>query len=236
MGINLTSPTTFTTSVLIGDTGAVAGSSKDSTPSLTKVNGVPVNAALEIQSTTGGLVLPRMTTVQINAITTPVAGMMAYNSTLNSPVFYQNGAWGGLGGVVSTVVNLTRANIQAMNGAAVQILAAPGAGLAIIVKSFSLNYTYANATAYINGGAINLQYSNAAYNANLSASSTIAAAALTSANNTLSYASGAAAASINSATAINAPICLTNATAAFANGGAASNLAVTVWYSIVATV
>lgn len=234
MGINLISPTTFTTSVLIGDTGSVVGGPKDSTPSLTKVNGVPVNAALEVQSTTGGLVLPRMTTAQINAITTPVAGMMAYNSTLNSPVFYQNGAWGGLGGVASTVVNLTRANILAMHGAAVQILPAPGAGLAIIVKSFSLNYIYANATAYINGDVINLQYSNAAYNANLAASSTIAAAALTSANNTLSYASGAA--SINSASAINAPICLTNATVAFANGGANSNLAVTVWYSIVATV
>lgn len=38
---------------------------------------------LELQSTTRGLLLPRMTTAQRNAITSPVAGLVIYNTTTN---------------------------------------------------------------------------------------------------------------------------------------------------------
>jgi hypothetical protein len=50
--------------------------------------------ALEVTSTTGGLIVPRMTTVQRDALT-PVNGTIIYNTSagLNRFEFYENGAW-----------------------------------------------------------------------------------------------------------------------------------------------
>jgi hypothetical protein len=51
------------------------------------------SAKLEIVSTTQGLLLPRMTTTQINAIATPAAGLTVYNTTLALICFYNGTAW-----------------------------------------------------------------------------------------------------------------------------------------------
>ncbi|MAG40258.1 hypothetical protein CMI41_04805 [Candidatus Pacearchaeota archaeon] len=50
------------------------------------------SAKLEISSTTGALLMPRMTTAQRNALTA-VNGMIIYNSTTNAFNFYENGSW-----------------------------------------------------------------------------------------------------------------------------------------------
>ncbi len=50
------------------------------------------SAALEISSTTGALLIPRMTTTQRDALTA-VNGMLIYNSTTNTFQKYENGAW-----------------------------------------------------------------------------------------------------------------------------------------------
>ena len=50
------------------------------------------SAVLELQSTTGALLLPRMTTVQKNALA-PANGMGVYDTTLNRFEKYQAGAW-----------------------------------------------------------------------------------------------------------------------------------------------
>jgi hypothetical protein len=50
-------------------------------------------AALEVSSTTKGLLLPRMTTVQRDAIVSPVAGLILYNTTDNKVQFYNGTAW-----------------------------------------------------------------------------------------------------------------------------------------------
>lgn len=50
------------------------------------------SAALDITSTTGALLVPRMTTTQKNALTA-VNGMLIYDSTLNKFQGYENGAW-----------------------------------------------------------------------------------------------------------------------------------------------
>jgi hypothetical protein len=60
------------------------------------------SAALDIQSTTQGLLLPRLTTSQVNAISNPAAGLVVYNSETakfkgySSPIIY-NINWAGGG-------------------------------------------------------------------------------------------------------------------------------------------
>lgn len=51
------------------------------------------SALLDLTSTTQGLLLPRMTTAQINAIATPAAGLTVYNTTLALICFYNGTAW-----------------------------------------------------------------------------------------------------------------------------------------------
>lgn len=50
-------------------------------------------AQLSIDSTTRGFLLPRMTDAQVRAIGSPVAGVMAYNTDLDCPVFYSAAGW-----------------------------------------------------------------------------------------------------------------------------------------------
>ncbi|WP_421876185.1 beta strand repeat-containing protein [Marinoscillum sp.] len=51
------------------------------------------SAALEVSSTTGGLLMPRMTTTQRDAISSPADGLMIYNTTTNKFQGRANGAW-----------------------------------------------------------------------------------------------------------------------------------------------
>lgn len=50
-------------------------------------------AALQILGTTKGFLLPRLTTAQRNAITTPAIGLQVYNSTDNTIDFYNGTTW-----------------------------------------------------------------------------------------------------------------------------------------------
>jgi hypothetical protein len=54
---------------------------------------ISASAILDIKSTTKGVVLPRMTTTQINAIASPAEGLLAYNTTISHLCCYQAGAW-----------------------------------------------------------------------------------------------------------------------------------------------
>jgi hypothetical protein len=51
------------------------------------------SAMLDVKSTSKGLLLPRMTTSQINAISTPAEGLMVYNTSLHSLVIYDGTGW-----------------------------------------------------------------------------------------------------------------------------------------------
>jgi hypothetical protein len=51
------------------------------------------SAPLTVTSTTGGVLMPRMTTTQMNAISSPANGEMIYNTTANKFYGYANGAW-----------------------------------------------------------------------------------------------------------------------------------------------
>jgi hypothetical protein len=70
-------------------------------------NGVAINstsalanasALLDMTSTTKGILIPRMTTLQRNAIVTPATGLMVYDTNLLSFWFYNGTAWTNING------------------------------------------------------------------------------------------------------------------------------------------
>jgi hypothetical protein len=55
---------------------------------------VPVGSILlDLRSTTGGVVLPRMTTTQKNAISSPAQGLMVFDTTLVKLCVYSGTTW-----------------------------------------------------------------------------------------------------------------------------------------------
>jgi hypothetical protein len=50
-------------------------------------------AMLDVESTSKGVLIPRLTTAQRNAIPSPPAGLMVYNSTVNKYNYFNGGAW-----------------------------------------------------------------------------------------------------------------------------------------------
>jgi hypothetical protein len=48
---------------------------------------------LSLNSITQGFLMPRMTTTQINAISSPDTGLEVYNTTLQQPCFYDGTGW-----------------------------------------------------------------------------------------------------------------------------------------------
>lgn len=68
------------------------------------------NALLDLQSTTKAFIGPRMTTAQKNAIGTPSAGMLVYDTDLGGYYFHNGSSWGAFGGgwgTTGTVATLT---------------------------------------------------------------------------------------------------------------------------------
>jgi len=51
------------------------------------------SAKLQVDSTTQGFLPPRMTTTERDAISTPAAGLMVYNTTTNKAQCYNGTAW-----------------------------------------------------------------------------------------------------------------------------------------------
>lgn len=51
------------------------------------------SSMLDVQSTTKGLLIPRMTTAQKNAIASPADGLMVYDTDIGKFNFYNNSAW-----------------------------------------------------------------------------------------------------------------------------------------------
>src|SRR5690348_4758533 len=56
------------------------------------------SAMLDIKSTAKGILIPRMTSIQRTAITSPAKGLLVYDSTTTSFWFYNGNAWANLSG------------------------------------------------------------------------------------------------------------------------------------------
>jgi hypothetical protein len=98
-GIKLLTQTNFTTSQLAFYTGSQSGSGtkqmtlrNDGSLVVSTSAHLPT-AKLQVDSTTQGALLPRMTTTQRNAIVTPATGLIVYDTTLLSFYQYNGTAW-----------------------------------------------------------------------------------------------------------------------------------------------
>jgi hypothetical protein len=66
-----------------------------------------VSALLDVTSTTKGMLPPRLTTAQRDAIASPAAGLTAYNTTTNALNVFNGTAWGAVGGGTTALSGLT---------------------------------------------------------------------------------------------------------------------------------
>jgi hypothetical protein len=51
------------------------------------------SAMLDVKSSSKGILPPRMTTSQINSISSPTEGLLVYNTSIHSPVYYDGAGW-----------------------------------------------------------------------------------------------------------------------------------------------
>ncbi|WP_281234068.1 hypothetical protein [Flavobacterium gelatinilyticum] len=98
------------------------------------------SSVLDVSSTTQGLLAPRMTTTQRNAITTPADGLLVYDTTAKSFYFYSSGTstWVAISNSISPRLNFKR--IRSTDNLAV-VLAdelAAGGGAKYLLNSSTL--------------------------------------------------------------------------------------------------
>ena len=121
---------------------------------------------------------------------------------------------------------VSSANILAMNGAPVALIAAPGANKAIVVHDLVFEMKR-SATAYANGGAVSIEYASGSdVIATIAATVVTGAAGTTLSSRVMANLSDVALADIE-----NDAINITNATAAFITGTGTAE--VHIWYSII---
>jgi len=106
IGTNISLPAATTNSINLGGVlfGVNTYSTSSGNPSITAQESgrigirtvVPdASSALEIGGTTGGLLMPRLTTIQKNAISSPATGLMVFDST-DSRFYAYSSSWKGL--------------------------------------------------------------------------------------------------------------------------------------------
>jgi|GEM_PF-959937 len=122
------------------------------------------SAQLDITSTSKGLLIPRMTTAQRNAVVSPANGLMVYDTNLNAFYFYNGSAWAAVnsGGGGSNSWTTSGNNINNSNNGNVGIGTATGLKEKLSVKG-NLFVTFTNPNDLVNGGnraALNLHGAN----------------------------------------------------------------------------
>lgn len=246
----ITIPTTLT-SLLVGERVNYK------TPVPTDVNGDSIASVLELKSTTGAFVLPRMDNTQMNALTPVVDGMMIYNkdAVAGGAIYvHQNGAWtaltGGGGSEDKTItVTFNHADILSLRNTvqALPILPAPGVDKAYVVKSAIFTYKYdtspySNAAPGVNGTALTLCYGVPATittdTTNPMGTTSVAGTILTTTASQFFSARPSTVSVFDISKAQNQPLTLSSSIVSgsgypFTGGGANSTLAVTVQYTII---
>lgn len=78
------------------------------------------SAIMDLQSTTHAFIPPRMTTTQRDAIASPSAGMIIYNTTTNKLNVYES-SWGEVGGATSGTYTPTLTNVSNLDGSTTNV-------------------------------------------------------------------------------------------------------------------
>ena len=102
------------------------------------------SAKVEIASTTQGFLPPRMTTVQRDAIATPAAGLVIYNTTTNCLNFFVGSGWNETCGTAVVIVG----TITTINCGTSTVTGSLTAGTAASSVGVSVPYTGGNAGSY----------------------------------------------------------------------------------------
>jgi hypothetical protein len=112
------------------------------------------SAKLQIDSTTQGFLRPRMTTAQKNAIVTPAAGLEVYDSTTNTPNYFNGTTWVGVASNQSTglspgLFSQTSDSVAVTNTTVESSLISTGVGtLSVPANGFQVGAAY---IAYLSG-------------------------------------------------------------------------------------
>lgn len=89
------------------------------------------SAALDVTATDKGMLVPRVTTTQQNAISSPATGLLVFNTSNNQFEFYDGGGWIGIAGtsyiagtgidINSDIISVSSAVVTSNYGSAVQV-------------------------------------------------------------------------------------------------------------------
>ena len=82
-----------TNSLLFGGSATIPNWEVKPSGSDLVINDTGSNVGSVLFNNDEGVALPRLTTTQINAISSPIQGLMAYNTTLNTICFYNGSSW-----------------------------------------------------------------------------------------------------------------------------------------------
>lgn len=97
------------------------------------------SAMLDVTSTTRGVLIPRMTTTQMNAISSPATGLMVYNTTTGSFYYYTGSVWQAVGaGGSGTVTSVSSGNLTPVFSTSVSNA----------TTTPSISYSLSNSAAY----------------------------------------------------------------------------------------
>lgn len=132
------------------------------------------SAAFEVQSTQKGILIPRMSTTDRDAIASPATGLMIYNTTSNSFEYYSGSAWAGIGPssitnadvAANAAIAFSKLNISASD---IQGLAPYSAGTGISITSGAVAIDNTVVTSTYAGSATIAQSLSAGGNADASA-------------------------------------------------------------------
>lgn len=94
------------------------------------------SSVLDINSTIGGLLIPRLTTAQRDAIVAPAAGLQIYNTTTQEINYYNGVSWQALGVAGSGI-----ASLNALTGSA-QTLVTGDSGTDFTINSLGSTHTF----------------------------------------------------------------------------------------------
>jgi hypothetical protein len=90
------------------------------------------SSVMDVTSTTKGVLIPRMTTTQMNAISSPANGLLIYNTTSLANYFYNGSVWANVGGAgAGTVTSVTVTPSNGVSGTVANSTTTPAISLTL---------------------------------------------------------------------------------------------------------